>query len=74
MKGIGDPSCFCPFPVRIPEAQWQRCTVHFYRNVFSVVPRKHVRTVADMLKAIHACEDRQAAQDKGTRRRRSSRS
>jgi len=47
-----------------PDAQWQRCTVHFYRNVFSVVPRKHVRTVADMLKAIHACEDRQAAQDK----------
>lgn len=47
-----------------PEAQWQRCTVHFYRNVFSVVPSKHIRTVADMLKAIHACEDRQAAQDK----------
>ena len=45
-----------------PEAQWQRCTVHFYRNVFSVVPSKHMRTVADMLKAIHACEDRQAAQ------------
>jgi putative transposase len=45
-----------------PKAQWQRCTVHFYRNVFSVVPSKHMRTVADMLKAIHACEDRQAAQ------------
>ena len=47
-----------------PQAQWQRCTVHFYRNVFSVVPTKHVRCVADMLKAIHACEDRQAAQAK----------
>jgi transposase-like protein len=47
-----------------PEARWQRCTVHFYRNVFSVVPRKHMRAVADMLKAIHACEDRQAALDK----------
>jgi len=47
-----------------PEAQWQRCTVHFYRNVFSVVPSKHMRPVADMLKAIHAAEDRQAAQDK----------
>ena len=22
-----------------PEAKYQRCTVHFYRNVFSVVPR-----------------------------------
>jgi len=47
-----------------PQAQWQRCTVHFYRNVFSVVPSKHMRPVADMLKAIHAAEDRQAAQDK----------
>ncbi|HKJ22739.1 MAG TPA: IS256 family transposase [Gammaproteobacteria bacterium] len=47
-----------------PDAQWQRCTVHFYRNVFSVVPSKHIRTVADMLKAIHACEDRTAAQQK----------
>jgi len=47
-----------------PEAQWQRCTVHFYRNVFTVVPSKHMRAAADMLKAIHTCEDRQAAQDK----------
>jgi transposase-like protein len=47
-----------------PDAQWQRCTVHFYRNVFTVVPSKHMRTVADMLKAIHACEDRTAARDK----------
>ena len=45
-----------------PAAQWQRCTVHFYRNVFSVVPNKHRRLVSDMLKAIHACEDREAAQ------------
>ena len=22
-----------------PEAQWQRCMVHWYRNVFTVVPR-----------------------------------
>jgi putative transposase len=49
-----------------PEAQWQRCTVHFYRNVFTVVPSKHMRPVADMLKAIHAAEDREAAQDKAT--------
>ena len=47
-----------------PEAQWQRCTVHFYRNVFTVVPSKHMRPVADMLKAIHAAEDREAAQEK----------
>ncbi len=47
-----------------PEAQWQRCTVHFYRNVFSVVPSKHMRDVANMLKAIHAAEDRAAAHQK----------
>jgi len=47
-----------------PEAQWQRCTVRFYRNVFTVVPSKHMRAVADMLKAFHACENRQAAMGK----------
>jgi len=26
-----------------PEAKWQRCMVHFYRNVFSVVPAKRMR-------------------------------
>jgi transposase-like protein len=47
-----------------PEAAWQRCTVHFYRNVFTVVPKSKVKDVAAMLKAIHAQEDRQAALDK----------
>jgi transposase-like protein len=44
-----------------PDAHWQRCVVHFYRNVFSVVPSTKVREVAAMLKAIHAAEDREAA-------------
>ena len=47
-----------------PEAKWQRCIVHFYRNVFSVLPRGKIREVAMMLKAIHASEDRQAALEK----------
>ena len=47
-----------------PTARWQRCTVHFYRNVFTVVPRGKVKHVAMMLKAIHASEDLQAARDK----------
>ena len=47
-----------------PEAKWQRCIVHFYRNVFSVVPRGRVKKVAMMLKAIHASEDREAANEK----------
>ena len=37
-----------------PEAQWQRCIVHFYRNVFSAVPHGRRKEVATMLKAIHA--------------------
>ena len=47
-----------------PEAKWQRCTVHFYRNVFTVVPRGKVKDVARMLKAIHASEDKAAAHEK----------
>ena len=47
-----------------PEAQWQRCVVHFYRNVFSNVPKGKVADVARMLKAIHAQEDRRSAEDK----------
>ena len=35
--------------------------VHFYRNVFNSVPRKRVKDVAAMLKAIHASEDKAAA-------------
>ena len=38
----------------LPEASWQRCVVHFYRNVFSHVPATKVREVSHKLKAIHA--------------------
>jgi putative transposase len=48
----------------LPEARWQRCVVHWYRNVFRHVPREKVREVATMLKAIHAQEDRPAAEAK----------
>ena len=47
-----------------PEAKYQRCTVHFYRNIFSVTPRKHMREVTRMLKAIHAQESKEAARKK----------
>lgn len=47
-----------------PEAKWQRCVVHFYRNVLSVVPRGKAKEVALMLKAIHAQEDKEAARQK----------
>ena len=47
-----------------PDAKYQRCTVHFYRNVFSVVPKSKVKIVAKMLKAIHAQESQKASRDK----------
>ncbi len=47
-----------------PEAKYQRCIVHFYRNVFSVVPHGKVRSVAMMLKAIHAQESKDSARQK----------
>ena len=47
-----------------PEAKYQRCVVHFYRNVFSVVPKSKVKQVAKMLKAIHAQESKKASREK----------
>ncbi|MCR5256752.1 MAG: IS256 family transposase [Desulfovibrio sp.] len=44
-----------------PKVRWQRCTVHFYRNVLSMVPKGKAQTVANMLKAIHAQESRDEA-------------
>jgi len=38
--------------------------VHFYRNVFSHVPATKVREVSHILKAIHAQENREAADRK----------
>lgn len=47
-----------------PESKWQRCVVHFYRNVAGRVPHHKVKTVMAMLKAVHAQEDLKAAQEK----------
>ena len=47
-----------------PDAKYQRCTVHFYRNIMSSVPRNRIREVTMMLKAIHAQEGKEAARKK----------
>ena len=47
-----------------PNTEWQRCVVHFYRNVFSHVPNGKIAEIARMLKAIHAQESRSAAEAK----------
>ena len=41
-----------------PDDKYQRCTVHFYRNVFSVVPKSKVKIVAKVLKTIHTYESK----------------
>lgn len=51
-------------PEVFPDARYQRCTVHFYRNIFSVTPRNRMKAVAMMLKAIHAQENKEAAREK----------
>jgi putative transposase len=46
------------------EVEWQRCMVHFYRNVFTVTPKSQGKEVVAMLKAIHGQEDLPAALEK----------
>ena len=47
-----------------PDAAYQRCTVHFYRNVLSKVPKSKRGQAAAMLKAIHAQESFDASMEK----------
>ena len=48
-----------------PETLYQRCMVHFMRNVLCDVPRNRSKEVAHMLKAIFAQEDGDACRRKG---------
>lgn len=41
-----------------PEDKYQHCSVYFYRNVFSVVPKSKVKNAARMLTPIHAQENK----------------
>ncbi|MCQ5072008.1 transposase, partial [Adlercreutzia sp. DFI.6.23] len=50
-----------------PDAAYQRCTVHFYRNVLSKVPKSKRAEVAAMLKAVHAQESLEASTEKAGR-------
>ena len=57
------PCCYRRIYRRLPRDH-RHCTVHFYRNVFSVVLRGRMREVSLMLKAIHAQENKEAAREK----------
>lgn len=60
-KCLGLVEALCDF---YPEAKWQRCVVHWYRNVMAQVPSTKIKEVVAMLKAIHAQEDRVSARQK----------
>lgn len=47
-----------------PESKFQRCMVHFFRNIFSFTPRRLMKEVAMMLKAIYAQESKTSANQK----------
>ncbi len=47
-----------------PETAYQRCTVHFYRNVLAKVPKSKRTRVAAMPEAVHAMESREASEAK----------
>ncbi len=66
---IGDKNSGMPetIPEVFPDARYQRCTVHFYRNIFSVTPHNKMKTVAMMLKAVHARESKEEAREKALR-------
>lgn len=51
-------------PEVFSDARYQRCTVHFFRNIFSVTSRNKMKTVAMMLKVIHVQENKEAAREK----------
>ncbi|KFJ00884.1 transposase [Bifidobacterium subtile] len=45
----------------LPQARYQRCMVHFMRNVLSRVSPRHTRWAGDALKAVFAMESRESA-------------
>ena len=48
-----------------PKTKYQRCTVHFYRNVFSITPRSQAKLVVKMLlRVIHAQKSKKVDRQK----------
>jgi transposase-like protein len=51
-------------PEVFPDAKYQRCSVYFYRKIFSVTPRNKMKEVSMLLKAIHTQECKTSAKEK----------
>lgn len=53
-------------PKVFSDARYQRCTVHFYRIIFSITPRNRMKAVSMLLKAIHSQENKEATKEKAS--------
>lgn len=60
--GIGEALAEC-----FPQADWQRCAVHFYRNILSLCPQRMREEIAASLKTIHDQESADEARAKAQR-------
>jgi len=52
--------------VELPQAAWQRCIVHFERNVLAHVPQTEMKAVADDLKVLFQAARRETAEELAT--------
>lgn len=48
--------------IELPQAKWQRCVVHFERNVLAKIPQKETKVVAADLKVIFQAARRETAE------------
>lgn len=51
---------------KILKAEWQRCKVHFYRNVLVHVPKRSQAEVSEAMKAVFVQRDEKSAKAKAT--------
>jgi len=49
---------------KVLKAEWQRCKVHFYRNVLVHVPKRSQAEVSEAMKAVFVQRDEKSAQSK----------
>lgn len=49
---------------RVLKAEWQRCKVHFYRNVLAQVPKRSQAEVSEAMKAVFVQRDEKSAKAK----------
>lgn len=49
-----------------PEAKWQRCAVHFYRDIMKAVPRHKMSEAMRLVKTLHTQEGKASARQKAS--------